>query len=522
MNFRFPAIFIFLAGALLTLQDAEAARRSLRIDFNAWSEAEAIESCRGYTGGAALFLEGVTFFGGTSLSDFTPFSYCQTAIHYEEGLTTSKYLNSEIFEADESALAAEIGTNTSNDVTARKYTYLNELGNGFQWAFYDFPSNITLVSFYASSDSQSPYIRSFDGSILWDETYNGEYFCFVGGEFTGLWDESTSVEGCTEIKVPVVERNALLALYNSTDGDNWSFSDNWLTGDPCIDSWYGVTCGEDDLSGGPIVIGLDLVSNQLNGTIPAALGDLAGLGWLTLQENQLSGPIPAELGNLTILGELNLASNQLTGTIPGALGNLTSIGGVFSLADNQLTGAIPPELGNLTYMWELNLAGNQLTGAIPGSLANLSSLGAGFSDLRWNELHTTDSALDVFLDGKQQDGDWSTTQTIPPVNLTITGASSTTLSLAWDAIEYTGDTGRYRVWYSTSPEGPFVDGGTTASKLDVTYTITGLEIDTPYHVSVRTETDAHGGNLNELESENSGLVSNTDDNYSRVFVNGFE
>jgi hypothetical protein len=326
--------------------------------------------------------------------------------------------------------------------------------------------------------------------------------------------------------VPVAERSALVALYNSTDGANWFFSDNWLTGDPCGDSWYGVTCGEeyveDGANGRPIVIGLDLVTNQLNGTIPAALGDLSNLEWLTLQENQLTGPIPVELGSLTKLGEFNLASNQLTGSIPGVLGNLTSIGGVFSLADNQITGAIPAELGNLTNLWELNLAGNLLTGAIPGSLANLNSLGAGFSDLRWNELHTSDSALNVFLDSKQQDGDWSGTQTIAPANLTVTGASSTTISLAWDAIEYTDDTGRYRIWYSTSPDGPFNDHGTTASKLDVTYTITGLETDTPYYVTVRTETDAHGNNQNDLESENSGLISNTDDSYFIIFAAGFE
>jgi len=52
--------------------------------------------------------------------------------------------------------------------------------------------------------------------------------------------------------------------------------------------------------------------------------------------------------------------------------------------------------------------------------------------------------------------------------------------------------------------------------------ITGLEIDTPYYLTVRTETDAHGNNQNDLESENSGLINNIDDSYIIIFSAGFE
>ena len=39
------------------------------------------------------------------------------------------------------------------------------------------------------------------------------------------------------------EREALIALYNSTDGPNWTNSDGWLLDDmPC--GWYGITCSE--------------------------------------------------------------------------------------------------------------------------------------------------------------------------------------------------------------------------------------------------------------------------------------
>ena len=39
-----------------------------------------------------------------------------------------------------------------------------------------------------------------------------------------------------------IERDALVALYNSTDGANWTDNTGWLgeAGTECI--WFGVTC----------------------------------------------------------------------------------------------------------------------------------------------------------------------------------------------------------------------------------------------------------------------------------------
>jgi hypothetical protein len=39
-----------------------------------------------------------------------------------------------------------------------------------------------------------------------------------------------------------VHRAALVDLYTSTNGTKWTTSTNWLLGDPCQDSWYGVAC----------------------------------------------------------------------------------------------------------------------------------------------------------------------------------------------------------------------------------------------------------------------------------------
>ena len=169
------------------------------------------------------------------------------------------------------------------------------------------------------------------------------------------------------------ERAALVALYNSTDGPNWSNNSNWLGTDP-VCSWNGVTCN----TTGHVTV-LSLISNQLIGSIPPELENLTSLISLNLSNvsfrpsNQLSGSIPPELGNLTNLYRLDLSRNQLSGNIPPELGGLTNLW-ILDLFRNQLSGNIPPELGGLTNLWELDLELNQLSGSIPPELGNLTNL----------------------------------------------------------------------------------------------------------------------------------------------------
>ncbi len=190
-------------------------------------------------------------------------------------------------------------------------------------------------------------------------------------------------------EIPTAECEALEAFYNSTDGDNWTDNTGWLaTITPC--SWYGVTC-----SGGQVTK-LELMANNLNGSIPPQivnltaleelwlrddllvddleeLGSLANLTYLSIIYSQISGTIPLELCGLSNLVHLDLHGNQLTGEIPSEIGNLTSLTFLW-LGGNQLTGDIPEELGNLTSLEQLWLWGNQLSGNIPPELGDLSNL----------------------------------------------------------------------------------------------------------------------------------------------------
>ena len=109
------------------------------------------------------------------------------------------------------------------------------------------------------------------------------------------------------------DREALVALYNATDGENWIKSANWLSDAP-LDEWYGIQTIADGRVGA-----LYLSSNDLSGQIPAELGSLSFLLELELDGNDLSGEIPGELGNLSNLSYMFLQNSDLSGCVPMSL-----------------------------------------------------------------------------------------------------------------------------------------------------------------------------------------------------------
>jgi Leucine-rich repeat (LRR) protein len=201
-------------------------------------------------------------------------------------------------------------------------------------------------------------------------------------------------------EIPELECEALIALYDSIDGENWNRNMGWnVTITPC--SWYGIRCD------GGHVTELSLWLNRLSGSIPTELGNLSNLELLHLFHNhQLSGSIPSELGNLIKLDSLYLNNNQLSGSIPAELGNLSQLK-ILYLSNNQLNGSIPTELGNLSNLERLVLDNNELCGNIPTSFLNLNNMWR--LNLGHNHLTASDPALIAWLD--EHDPDWATTQT---------------------------------------------------------------------------------------------------------------
>ncbi len=246
--------------------------------------------------------------------------------------------------------------------------------------------------------------------------------------------------------------------------------------------------------------------NKLTGSIPPELGKLGNLVDLDLHSNQLTGSVPPELGNLVNLERLYLRFNTLTGSIPPELGKLANLT-ILDLRFNRLSGGIPPELGNLLYLEALYLFGNQLKGEIPSNVVFLTNLSDDISDFRWNALYTKDETLRNFLNKKQVGGDWESTQTIAPEDVSARPLNSNSIELTWPPIPYSRDTGGYRVYYSTTPGGPYDWFGTTDDKTVSRMQITGLREDTTYYFVIATQTAPHKFNQNTVESDYSAEVS---------------
>jgi len=231
-------------------------------------------------------------------------------------------------------------------------------------------------------------------------------------------------------KIPESERQALLALFNSTQGESWKNTEGWLAGggkfgEPGTEcDWKGVACNEDESH----IIGLSLSSVELNGPLPQSISNLQKLKTLDLSFNRLTGELPAGLFSLKYLETLNLSQNRFRGSIPltkVVLRNLRSLylGGnylrgtisglgrfpalveldlstnrfqgplpgsirfltnleVLSLQGNMLSGEVPAEIGELRSLKELSLAHNRLSGGVPEQIGKLSKL--DFLDLSYN------------------------------------------------------------------------------------------------------------------------------------------
>ena len=204
--------------------------------------------------------------------------------------------------------------------------------------------------------------------------------------------------------VTLSEKAALEALYDATAGAAWTNSSNWKSSSP-LGNWYGVTTDVDGR-----VTEVDLYENNLDGSIPGALGNLAELKTLSLGSNSLAGSIPVELGNLPKLEQFSVEKSSLNGEIPSVLGNLSALkylwlqenslsGSIpdslasrtsliqLHLNDNSLSGTIPAKLGDLTSLIQLDLQNNKLTGVIPAQLGNMTAL--LYLHLNSNELSGT-------------------------------------------------------------------------------------------------------------------------------------
>ena len=223
-----------------------------------------------------------------------------------------------------------------------------------------------------------------------------------------------------------VDKRALEALYQNTNGSSWTRSDGWLENED-LGQWHGVQTNSIGR-----VSGLDLSGNGLSGRLPEALGQLTDMRELRLGSNALTGRLPLSLVGVP-LEEFDYGGTSLCGVddhsfwgylndIPRHTGtgvrcppptdreilellylntgglNWKQANGWLSDADlsewhgvetdaagrvvelrlpyNGLSGSLSPELGGLGRLKTLNLRLNQIDGGIPAELGQLSELEA--------------------------------------------------------------------------------------------------------------------------------------------------
>ncbi|KAI6704085.1 hypothetical protein NL676_013221 [Syzygium grande] len=161
---------------------------------------------------------------------------------------------------------------------------------------------------------------------------------------------------------------ALQTLYTSLNSS--SQLTNWKSsgGDPCAESWKGVTCQ------GSAVVSIELSGLGLSGTMGYLLTNLMSLKKFDLSNNNIHDGIPYQLPpNLT---SLNLAGNNFSGNLPYSISSMINLN-YMNFSRNSLSLSIGDIFANLANLTTADLSHNNFSGDLPtsfSSLTNLSSL----------------------------------------------------------------------------------------------------------------------------------------------------
>lgn len=166
--------------------------------------------------------------------------------------------------------------------------------------------------------------------------------------------------------ISFAERSALIALYNSTSGEQWS--QKWdLEKDPKY--WYGVKIKNAN------VVEINLRGNALKGNFPLQVSQFPKLAKLDLSNNQLSGELSPVVSSMSGLTRLDVSNNRFSGNPTATLiplSNLTdlSIGNnLFEIPD------IETFLQNFPKLEVLDLSGLNLT-SVPQKISSMQKLQA--------------------------------------------------------------------------------------------------------------------------------------------------
>ncbi|KAF7151250.1 hypothetical protein RHSIM_Rhsim02G0105000 [Rhododendron simsii] len=185
---------------------------------------------------------------------------------------------------------------------------------------------------------------------------------------------------CVEGTTDPSDVQGLQVMYGSLNSPsqltNWQASG----GDPCGQSWKGVTCQ------GSAVVSIQISGLGLSGTMGYLLSDLTSLRTLDMSNNNIHDSIPYQLPpNLTTL---NLANNNLGGNLPYSITTMVSLN-YLNVSRNAISQAIGDLFANLGRLATLDLSFNNFDGNLPGSFSSLLNL---------STLHVQNNQLSGSLD----------------------------------------------------------------------------------------------------------------------------
>ncbi|KAH7515224.1 hypothetical protein FEM48_Zijuj10G0004300 [Ziziphus jujuba var. spinosa] len=159
--------------------------------------------------------------------------------------------------------------------------------------------------------------------------------------------------------------SALNVMYTSLNSPSKLSTWKSSGGDPCGDSWEGITCS------GSSVTEIDLSNLGLSGSMGYQLSSLTSVTHFDLSKNNIKGDIPYQLP--PNVQHLDLSHNGFTNNVPYSVSQMTDLE-YLNLGNNQLNGQLSDMFQQLPKLKELDLSFNSITGNLPQSFSKLSSL----------------------------------------------------------------------------------------------------------------------------------------------------
>ncbi|KAL8099854.1 protein STRUBBELIG-RECEPTOR FAMILY 8-like [Apium graveolens] len=169
------------------------------------------------------------------------------------------------------------------------------------------------------------------------------------------------VQGVTDPSDVEALQELYISLNCSTQLTGWTSID----GDPCGESWMGITCQTS------AIVSIQISGLGLSGSMGYMLSGLGSLKILDVSDNRIHESIPYQLPpNLT---KFNIANNNFSGNLPYSIASLLSLS-YLNTSSNSLGQSVGDIFANLTDLLTLDLSHNNLSGNLPTSFSSLSNL----------------------------------------------------------------------------------------------------------------------------------------------------